>query len=424
MKFLSLTGVLALLCLKVTAQRYPPYTVGDSVPDLVFNSNKGTSLPPFSLYSFKGKAVIIDLWQRQCRACITALPKVEQLQSKYGSQLQFIFANPHDVGYEKDALALLDKLQKNTGFYPSLPIALSDTILNQFFPHSGVPHYVWIDKDHKVVAITGLEAVNETHIQQLLSGTPLQLAIKDSYADSSDLPGLMRKGKLVDSMMMSYSLFTQAQPLTNLTSGWTRSPDGRITGYYAINKDFHYFLQLAYGTLMNGLASNRIQYHSPFFSDAVQKDRRYCYQIRFGSDTVRRKTQLEPLIAEDLRRSLGIHAKVSNEPVDCWIITGIKDTSKSAAAKVSINLGTTSIRRHVHGVPLSQVVQLLDQLQQPLLDESPHSKVLLDLDFPPGLDIKNDDQLIKFLRSKGFIIVNAPRPVKMLHFSTTNVTAP
>ena len=46
----------------------------------------------------------------------------------------------------------------------------NNEILNKLFPHSYLPHYVWIGAQGEVLAITGAEMVNEHAVEQYLKG--------------------------------------------------------------------------------------------------------------------------------------------------------------------------------------------------------------------------------------------------------------
>ncbi|MCH5597955.1 TlpA family protein disulfide reductase [Niabella ginsengisoli] len=172
MKILTLLGVMTALCLYLNAQvnKIKPLTISDTPPDLIFNHIINQSYSKASLSDFKGKNVIIDFWSRYCLTCISSFPKIQQLQDQYNDRLQFVLANPHDYGYEKEVNALLQRVKQKTGFYPRMPIALNDTLLNLYFPHNSVPHYVWISKNRKITAITGADEITHGNIEKFLAG--------------------------------------------------------------------------------------------------------------------------------------------------------------------------------------------------------------------------------------------------------------
>jgi hypothetical protein len=59
-----------------------------------------------------------------------------------------------------------------------MPIVTDDVVLNEMFPHAQLPHYVWIGKNGKVVAITGHHEVNANTIRKMLEDTVELLPVK------------------------------------------------------------------------------------------------------------------------------------------------------------------------------------------------------------------------------------------------------
>ncbi len=57
--------------------------------------------------------------------------------------------------------------------------AVRDTVLGQLFKHSEIPHYVWINENGLVVAITDGEALTKTNIQKELDNQVLNIKMKE-----------------------------------------------------------------------------------------------------------------------------------------------------------------------------------------------------------------------------------------------------
>ena len=417
MKKITLLSVMAGLCLYVNAQqpKIKPLTVGDTVPDILFGYLLNASQPTMNLYAFKGKNIIIDLWSRHCTACISAFPKMEKLQQQYASQLQVILANPHDGGYKNEVMALLDGVKSRTGYYPALPISLNDTLLNYYFPHAGVPHYIWINKNLQIAAITGLGEVTERNIKQFLSGRPMNLAIKDAPAFKKDLLQLLREGDLPAGSLLSYSLFATYQPGSNLASGSQKAADGSIGTFFAINRPLSFFIRMAYGSQLGKLPSNRVLNYPP------HADARYAYQLQPGT-RVFNLDQLEPYVRADLAKTFGIKGKLVQKERDCWVIKSIQnmDRLNATGTQVQVNMNNSDIHKFLHGLSLSVVIKYLDRMQLPLLDESGRGQQVIDLSFPAGLQLTNDEQLVGWLRQCGFQIEKQLRRITVFEFKPNN----
>src|SRR5437762_2979892 len=86
-------------------------------------------------------------------------------------------------------LLILAKMQKINHLLPTT--VTDDTVLNKYFKHSVFPHYIWIDKSGKIIAITDGNEINETNILKVISGRKLSTSPKIdneylvSYADGA-----------------------------------------------------------------------------------------------------------------------------------------------------------------------------------------------------------------------------------------------
>ena len=156
-----------------------PLTVGDRVPEIVFNQVINYKTPVAVLSDFKGKLVILDFWATTCMSCVFHMPLCDSLQSAFNSQIQILLVNPL---ISRDSLArvnrMLHLLQSRTGHRVRLPVILYDEAAYALFPFQSLPHYVWIGSDGIVKAITGADQLNAKNISALLKGGELHLPVK------------------------------------------------------------------------------------------------------------------------------------------------------------------------------------------------------------------------------------------------------
>ncbi|SDD79107.1 TlpA family protein disulfide reductase [Niabella drilacis] len=414
MKKIALACVLAGLCLYAAAQENTrALTIGDTVPNILFSHILNGNQRKIDLYHFKNKNVIIDLWSRHCTSCIGAFPKIEQYQKKHSDLLQFILANPHDIGFERDVIALLKSIKTRTGFYPSLPVALNDTLLNLYFPHTGVPHYIWINNRQQIVAITGLEEITEQNIDHFVRGDRLHLAVKDAPQFSKDLLSLVRDGVVKDADLLGFSMFTGYQPYTNLKTGFRKNDSTGSSSYCIINQPLRAILYRAYGNEINGMPLNRL-------INFPNQSQKYCYQVILPN-TAKNSSVIVPYLKEDLWRTFHLKGVGKKETRECFIIKGIQNIiSLSSSAHRALDLNKNSRKKYIKGYSLKEAVLFLDQLTIPLLDESGQGETLIDLNFPESLNPKDERQLIAWLISKGFVIEKEPRLLDVFEFSTIN----
>ncbi len=179
-KKIALFSVMALLCFSLKGQEQGTslpkgdrkgIQVGEKVPDLLltnlhfYKDQKGRELKNARLSDFKGKLLILDFWATWCAPCVSMLPKMESLQKEFGDQLQFL-----SVTYQKEqeVLPFLHRLAKQTAFKQEIPMLTDHGTLHELFPHVYLPHYVWINREGKVIAITGKEEVTKDNIETAL----------------------------------------------------------------------------------------------------------------------------------------------------------------------------------------------------------------------------------------------------------------
>lgn len=154
---------------------FEPPSIGQKVPDMNIGNVlyfKGQSA---KLSDFRGKLLILDFWATWCKPCVMMIPRMDSLEKQFEGRLQFLpvtYQTSHEVSVFRE------KLAKRTGLRLKGPEVVSDQNLKALFPHSGVPHYVWIDQDGVLRAITNLDEIRADKIMAFFSGESPVLSIK------------------------------------------------------------------------------------------------------------------------------------------------------------------------------------------------------------------------------------------------------
>lgn len=151
-----------------------PLKIGNKIPAWVMNTtfpvlrNRGSVADSMKLNQYKGKLILLDFWAAWCSTCIYKFPVLESLQLRYPEDLAVILV---DTKNNRDPLEQMEGILsgKKAPFISSkLESIYNDTVLNSLFPHSFLPHYVWIGKDGTLKALSGAELLNEETLKALL----------------------------------------------------------------------------------------------------------------------------------------------------------------------------------------------------------------------------------------------------------------
>jgi thiol-disulfide isomerase/thioredoxin len=144
--------------------------VGRQCPDFHFDDVRYYTQKRVSLNDFKGRWLVLDLWNRHCSSCIDKMPKTDSLQKKFTRKMRFLLVGYTGSRYvrrpeNKEMHQLYPKLRKRLNI--NLPIAY-DSVLFHRFEIGPCPYLVIVDPSGIVRGIT--TELNEQNIKDLLAG--------------------------------------------------------------------------------------------------------------------------------------------------------------------------------------------------------------------------------------------------------------
>jgi thiol-disulfide isomerase/thioredoxin len=179
-------GLVAMLLPILCGAQSPPVkplTIGDTVPDIEITNVYNYPTSTIRLSDLKGKLVILDFWATWCGGCVQSIPKLNTLQKKFNKKIFVLLLNNQggksSLEQEKKIKAFFTVLKPKIKGALLLPASLKriDT-LDELFPHTFIPHYVWIGPLGKVVAITSSDEITKENIRAVLKGSPNNLTLK------------------------------------------------------------------------------------------------------------------------------------------------------------------------------------------------------------------------------------------------------
>ncbi len=150
---------------QVTVTEIKPLRVGDSLPETfwqqaftIYANGKTTKQ---SLEKYKGKLLILDFWATWCGSCISKFPLIANLQKTHSD---FSILLVSKLKTDKN----IEKVKKSIDVNgPQLSTIVADEFLGGLFPHSQLPHYVWVAANGRIIAITASQFITTANIIHL-----------------------------------------------------------------------------------------------------------------------------------------------------------------------------------------------------------------------------------------------------------------
>jgi|GEM_PF-662555 len=149
---------------------------GSRLPDLEFKMlNYAT--PTLKLSELKGKIIILDFWATWCSPCIAEFPRMDTLRKKFAGKIEII-----PITKENEAItsAFIKRYHKLNGL--RITSAVGNDQLHKLLKITTFPHYVWLDKEGRLLGWSDSKKVNEANIMLALnSNSNISKVIKTSF---------------------------------------------------------------------------------------------------------------------------------------------------------------------------------------------------------------------------------------------------
>ena len=402
---------MTVVSLNVTGQNVPitPLKIGDRIPDFLLKNliNYKTESEKASSFYQQG-LLIINFWATWCIPCVRTLPYLDSTIAKYPKTVRMVCVTDQ----QKD---IIDKYLRNRRFY-HLIFATDDKQLSKYFPHSGIPHNIWIDKQGYVRAITDDDQITDKHIIDFESGKVNMFIKKDkpfdwqkplTVADQDFLYRSVLTGEKDEigtgGMLMPDTIDNQTRFM-----GWNLPKTNMIWAAYMRTafslRDFN---------LMEIHAKDTSSYYTPSnantdnWNDSTKMNayelwrhkNEYCYELYFRS-----KVNIETfysLMAKEINQFFNITAKIEDKETNCWVIVKQKPGNQPNVSnhfnETAFYLNSTSIIAEKQTI--KQIAYSLSDLygqQPPFVDQT---GITYPIDLNYNFKIAGESLTIKSLRS-------------------------
>lgn len=425
--------------------------VGDTLPDIPLGNivNNYTGKTKFS--DFRGKLVILDMWNTTCKTCIARFPHMEELQKHFGDKIQIFIVNPYQTQGQIDNAWKTFEPVKNKKL-PNLPSITGPTILAKLFPARFVPHHVWIDGKGIVRLIGDDKNTYEEKINELLAGQKIK------YMNSSNNTPLFNKNfpyyKVIGEQIKPGRVNSFFTPFNN---------EYQVTGNVRTENEY----DSAANTMRNTYVNNTIfdLYSKAYFNDIVQEykrilfvantdtyaqtfvkdstlffppewptdvefmQRRYCYELITPSSFTEQRRR--KVMQQDLNREFGklfhFHASIETRSMLCYVLVFKNGKNKLSSKQTnfkeeSLTEDGVKLRKYsgasfpnilTNSIIGQEFIRGLNGQPFILLDETGY-KGKADLILPERDEIKNLSDLKRALQRNNLDIIKTERNINSI----------
>lgn len=405
--------------------------IGQQVPDVKVTGIHSYKKTTAKLSDFRGKLLIIDFWATWCSPCIAMIPKHEALSEQFKGNVMILPVAYQSAGEISAFLSKMENTEKSQS-----PFVTGDKILGRLFPHKYLPHYVWIDKNGKLLAVSGFEEITAENIGAYLKGEEKQLSQKNDVILKYDtnVPFLIDSA---DKKMMNgieyWSSFNPRVP--GLTAGFTKfkKDPGAYQRIFFRNSVYKSFARLAYGA-KDFFGDNRMIIEtkdSMLFKQPKDREKAeqwkqkftFCYEIiapKSIGDSI-----YDIMQAEGAKQFPQYTIVVELRKIKTWSLVRTSDTDKLKSAG-----GTPSSKFSVRGCtmvnfPLTRLVAELNIIYlqfspYPVVDKTEYN---WNIDLTLDANLSNVESINQALKNYDLALVELENVLPVMIIKDNNLTS-
>lgn len=440
----SIVGLWLLLCFYSTSNgqsnAIKSFSVGDTVYHYTLQNFYKQPKKKLDLFELRGKLVILDFWNVNCKACIGSIPKMDSLQKKFGDKIQILLIT-YNTSKQIDNLFSKIKIKK-----PDLPIITDSVLYSKYFPHEGDPLHVWIKPDGVIEHMTAAYNSTEELFKKALNGNSSSAIADRSYLKNFERskPFILQEPVLTSSLD-SYSLLLSGLHLYDNIGGQGLSiKRDSITGMpikiQAVNLTIYSLFNIAFASdllpfdpgthslyvnnrIIDETGESLLAANNKTEIDLWRAKNVFSYEslVRSGSTH-----GIYKIMQQDLNRYLDFEGIIEKKKIRCLVlvrtskIDKVKTKHESIAGFEAFDNGYT-----IYNQPLSTLIrQLIYSLQYhplPVVDGTAYKG---SIDINLHSDLSDLASLRKELCSYDLDIVEEVREINVLVIRKKKLLAP
>jgi thiol-disulfide isomerase/thioredoxin len=377
--FFPLIATVSLLQ-SVAQKNLRPLAIGDKVPNVEIGYDFNHPSKKIRLYDIKASLIILDFWSIRCGSCLHSMSHIDSLKQQFKGKARLFTLTTNKKNDIEKTFAKLKITE------PLDSIISVDSSLVKLFPHSSVPHHIWLDSNYRVRYITIGSNATVANFQAFLEGKQLPLVFKHELENFDDSQPLWLEGNgRLYSLLQSYSYIMKFVPGANNRMGRFYDSARNVAVLQFYNFSILSMIKLAFEKfpLQTFENNNRVvldvRDSSMLFPPSDPNDlvewalrNKYCYEL---SLPMSKADELYSVMQQDMMRYFNYDINIEKRKMPCLALVRTSNVDKIKAQ------GKPSNRRHLGRdsillsyAPLSQFVHSLirenESLKMPVIDET------------------------------------------------------
>lgn len=309
--FAALQQAIAQEAESVASTAIKALQIGDTIPDELWKmplqvANHPEGKDTVTLNDYRDKLIILDFWASWCVPCIRSLGKLDSLQEQFSEDLAVI-----PITFEAAASSAKVFAAKDW----SLPTAVTDTALKQYFPHRSVPHQVWI-KDNVVRGIANEGDATAENIKRASQDDGFTLHTKRDILDFSPYEPISTYAERVGAPILYSSTITGFIDGLGSSVGKRKDDTALFINYTNVPAMMMYQSTLQRENNRIVLVSDSLE---AFVHLPDNKTRLYAYQKVLPAGTP--AEVVREAVLNDLNAYFGLQVEEKTLDRDCYVIT-------------------------------------------------------------------------------------------------------